>query len=210
MNFIKGLIHTQFNALRQIIRFATRPRLHNESVAEHTFYVVLYVLEIFEWLKEQATSHIDAMRIDIEKLIMMAVHHDLDESITGDLMRAFKQTASVAKQLDECITTAIKVHLDPTSFAHWNNQKDGSLEAEIVYLADWLVGVRYMFLEADMGNVALLRIGHQLIEEDVLKLPAKCPKLNKYGLIDMVQSTVIEELNTYIGGVTCRIVTTRR
>jgi 5'-deoxynucleotidase YfbR-like HD superfamily hydrolase len=195
MNFVKSLIHTQFNALRQIIRFATRPRLHNESVAEHSFYVVLYVLEIARWLKDHSDLY-----IDIHELVLMAIYHDLDEAITGDLMRAFKQTDSVTEQLEYCITTAIKAHLDPESFKHWADQKDGSLEAEILYISDWLVGIRYMFLEAEMGNIAMLRGGCQLIEEDIPKLSVKCPKLTGHGLIRMVQETVVDELNNYIGG----------
>lgn len=194
MSFIRDLIYTRFNALRQIIRFATRPRLHDESVAEHSFYVVLCSMEIWQWLKDRSESLIDAMRVSLEKLVLMAVYHDLDEAITGDLMRAFKQTPTVARQLDECITEAIKAHLNTCSFNIWTSQKDNSLEAEIVYMSDWLVGVQYILLEADMGNVALLKIGLPLIEEDLLKLPSKCPKLAAYGLIKMVQEAMVEEI----------------
>ena len=70
--------------LRYIKRFSICPRVHEESVAEHSYYVAFISLMIAEDLKAQ--NHF----VDVSKLLSRALLHDIDEVFSGDFMRMFK------------------------------------------------------------------------------------------------------------------------
>lgn len=106
------------------------PSYEAETVAEHTFEVALIALAFALKLDD---------RIDREKVLTMALVHDLSESVLGDTPRALTERLSEkVKYMIEC--EAIKNITDSEKigkiFEEYANGE--SLEAKIVKIADKL------------------------------------------------------------------------
>lgn len=85
------------NRLRYVIRFSTCYRLHDESVAEHSYYTALYAMMIAEWLHSNTE-----LQVDRGLLAQSALIHDLEESRSGDFPRPFKHSnPELARHLNE-------------------------------------------------------------------------------------------------------------
>lgn len=63
--------------LKDLIRYNTRTKITNESVAEHSYFVCLYVLEICNYFKVDNETKLEALSL--------AVIHDLPEIDLSDI-----------------------------------------------------------------------------------------------------------------------------
>lgn len=136
--------------LNRIIRFNTRHKISSESVAAHSFYVALYALILADIMKE----HVD--KIDKEKVLIYALLHDMEECVSGDVVRTFKKR--MIKAYDELTQESINTifdrfpeHLKTEYINNWKNNDKG-LEGLIVQVADDLSGLVYCIEEINMGN----------------------------------------------------------
>jgi len=142
--------------LAHVNRYSSLPVVRRENVAEHTCFVSIFCLLIGKDLQERGWG------VDYEKLLKSSLLHDIDESLSGDFLRCVKYGVPGLKTLlDEAshgfmrdIAGQIGIDLIPD----WKDAKDGSLEGNILAVADLLGVVSYILEEFAAGNRHLLYI----------------------------------------------------
>ena len=128
--------------LNQLIRYNTRTRITNESVAAHTFFVSLFCLKLFEELN-----------ISIEKryeILVKALLHDIGEVFTSDIPHTIKADNHV---LREIFNDLEKKYLEE----NWSSyitilESTDQLSYEILKLADIYSILQYTMTECHLGN----------------------------------------------------------
>lgn len=127
--------------LRHVVRFVQNPRIKDQSVAAHSYYVILitqYLCDLFKINKE--LSH-DA--------IQQAMFHDIGEAISLDMPSNVKRKNRLeAKRIEEVATKEMVEISEEDEI----NLKEGSIIALIVKLADLLDVVFHCSEEISMGN----------------------------------------------------------
>lgn len=129
--------------LKTLVRYNHRLRLTNESVAEHSFFTALFVLEICD--KLSISGELKA------KSIEYALLHDVPETIISDI-------PSDVKDLSETLRMLLQIFED--SFME-DNYPDYALYSKdeeifsIVKLADLYSVRQYCMVEAALGNKTL-------------------------------------------------------
>ncbi len=129
--------------LKTLVRYNHRLRLTNESVAEHSFFTALFVLEICDRLN--ISGELKA------KSIEYALLHDVPETIISDV-------PSDVKDLSETLRMLLQIFED--SFME-DNYPDYALHSKdeeifsVVKLADLYSVRQYCMVEAALGNKTL-------------------------------------------------------
>ena len=140
--------------MAHITRYSSLPILHKESVAEHTFFVAikayLLAVDMIQWGSD----------IDLTVVLKHAVLHDIDEAVTGDIIRPFKwSNDDLRKMMNRVTTQMLKDSLKgiPGSdalLAGWSPSPDSDwLEIQIVKCADLWSCVHYAHREYQLGNI---------------------------------------------------------
>lgn len=164
---IRDLMMGDVTRLRNVIRFNNCQRQHDESVAEHTFYVTFYAMVLADWFESE---YHPIPSINHTQLLKMCILHDFEESISGDIPRNFKHfRPELRDQLHSAASTIfdrVVKHLQSSAMykMFWRKQKDNTLEGLILGLADFMATVSYISLEVDRGNVAILRDTSDVLE----------------------------------------------
>lgn len=142
MNEVEAFYKQIYN-LSYISRYATVPRIKNESVAEHSFYVASIVMKLHE-----------IYIFDMHKAVAMAVMHDWTESWIDDttalVKRQFPEIAAAVKNAEYDIAND---HFNNEVYSLWydlNNKK--TIESLIVHLADVIQCSQYAKNEIKLGN----------------------------------------------------------
>jgi putative hydrolase of HD superfamily len=137
-----------------IKRYHTTPMFAQESVAEHSHFVAMITRIICHAL-EQA-GH----RVDTPRAVDLAMIHDYEEAISGDIISTFKHSEpELTDVLDRLTDKAIDQVFEtlPTELAGyyidlWRSHNAGSEEGEIVSVADKLAGLAFTHEQMRMGN----------------------------------------------------------
>jgi len=143
--------------LRYIKRFSICPRVHEESVAEHSYYVAFISLMLAEDLKNQC------YRIDVGLLLSRALLHDLDEVFSGDFIRMFKHHNEDVNREINCAATELVANFlqnypaGDQRLEYWEKSKEEDIEGRILGFADFLSVVSYIWQEIHAGNVIMLQ-----------------------------------------------------
>lgn len=117
-------------------RWSTTPRIHQQSVAEHSFFVTLYTAHLCDILKWPKIFKAEALQ--------WALIHDIPEAVTSDIPGPVKRIISDAKQL----AAMEKYIFDDLNYAY-----HASPEAKaIVKAANLIDEVFYLQFERIMGN----------------------------------------------------------
>lgn len=129
--------------LRFIQRYSITPRICNETVAEHSFFVATYVMELYKTYK-----------FDLNKAVQMALIHDFAESYIGDITLS---TKTMCPELVEAVSNAEKevMFQNFPSFIYElyrEYEQRTSVESLIVKLADTLQVRQYAGNEIELGN----------------------------------------------------------
>ena len=140
--------------LANILRWNTTPRINTESVASHSYFVVLYSIIISDYIKANYN-----LSPDIEKVCKIAVLHDLEESFSGDIVASIKASSvefrNVLEDINLKVLDKIFDHFDNKDeyISYWKMSRDYSyLESKIVRVADLISQILYSFEEIKMGN----------------------------------------------------------
>ena len=142
--------------LRYIKCFSICPRVHEESVAEHSFYVAFIAMMLAEVLKK--SGH----KINVGLLLSRALIHDLDEVFSGDFIRMFKHHNEPVKIAIEATSRAMMegfVKDYPAGaqlMEYWQTSKAQDIEGYILAYADYLSVLSYIWQEINAGNHAML------------------------------------------------------
>ena len=144
-NFFFGSIRN----LNAITRYANRLKSSKETVAAHVYYVSIYSMTLAKLIDKE-------IKVDYSKLYSLAMLHDIEECISGDIVRTLKIKMSEAfKQFSELSASTIlddlpedikKEYLD-----NWKTD-DGSIESKIVKISDELSGIAYCIEQISLGN----------------------------------------------------------
>src|SRR5436853_94810 len=67
-------------------RFSGSPVHRKESVGEHLWLAALYS----DLISQELEARLPEIEIDTGKLLRRAIYHDVEESITGDIVRGVK------------------------------------------------------------------------------------------------------------------------
>ena len=129
--------------LKFIQRYSITPRITNETVAEHSFFVATYVMELYKDYK-----------FDLNKAVQMAIIHDFAESFIGDITLS---TKTMCPDLVEAVSNAEKevMFQNFPSFIYElyrEYEQRTSVESLIVKLADTLQVRQYAGNEIELGN----------------------------------------------------------
>jgi 5'-deoxynucleotidase YfbR-like HD superfamily hydrolase len=137
-----------------IKRYHTTPMFAQESVAEHSHFVAMITRIICHAL-EQAGHPVDTLRA-----VDLAMIHDYEEAISGDIISTFKHSEPELTDVLERLTDrAIDQVFEtlPADLADyyidlWRGHNAGSEEGEIVSVADKLAGLAFTHEQLRMGN----------------------------------------------------------
>lgn len=175
---IEELVTGEFMRMAFISRYSSVPHLRDESVAEHSWTVSFYSMVIALDIRRRKCGN-----PDMSKLLSRTIVHDLDESLSGDLLRSFKYGYPELKRLMEEASKQALVpaigKLGSTStdfheiFKHWEMAKENDLEGYIVQISDLLSVVAYCWRERAMGNVLISPV----LKEVVMWLESKMQDL---------------------------------
>ena len=129
--------------LKFIQRYSITPRITNETVAEHSFFVATYVMELYKDYK-----------FDLNKAVQMAIIHDFAESFIGDITLS---TKTMCPDLVEAVSNAEKevMFQNFPSFIYElyrEYEQRTSVESLIVKLADTMQVRQYAGNEISLGN----------------------------------------------------------
>lgn len=129
--------------LKFIQRYSITPRITNETVAEHSFFVATYVMELYKDYK-----------FDLNKAVQMAIIHDFAESFIGDITLS---TKTMCPDLVEAVSKAEKevMFQNFPSFIYElyrEYEQRTSVESLIVKLADTMQVKQYAGNEIELGN----------------------------------------------------------
>lgn len=129
--------------LKFIQRYSITPRITNETVAEHSFFVATYVMELYKDYK-----------FDLNKAVQMAIIHDFAESFIGDITLS---TKTMCPELVEAVSNAEKevMFQNFPGFIYElyrEYEQRTSVESLIVKLADTMQVKQYAGNEIELGN----------------------------------------------------------
>lgn len=156
MTFIAQLLNGPMNRAHSVYRYSSRPVIKAESVAEHTFFVMLYSDMINAKLGYPA---------DTGDLLRRALIHDIDECVTGDFVRSFKYSdpelrRHLQRASDVFVQDMLSSYNVPTGslYGAWNRGKSQGIEGDILRVSDFLSVVAYLMRELQMGNATMLDV----------------------------------------------------
>ena len=137
-----------------IKRYHTTPMYAQESVAEHSHFVAM-ITRIICYALEQAGHPVDTLRA-----VDLAMIHDYEESVSGDIISTFKHSdPEFVGLLDRLTDRAIDQVFEtlPEDLATyytalWRSHNAGSIEGQIVSVADKLAGLAFSHEQLRMGN----------------------------------------------------------
>lgn len=147
--------HFLDRSLAHVKRFNNRPQHFPESVAEHSFYVIYFTSIISRLLKKVGEE------IDEAKTIKMAILHDMEETISGDILNPFKhyneEIVSIIRKVNqETIALAFEnlpEDLKAEFIELWKEEsKKETKEAQVVKLADKISLIAKCYEEMKAGN----------------------------------------------------------
>lgn len=165
--------------LNDIIRFNTRPKTINETVAAHSFFVALYVLILAELLEKRK------VKINTSVAVRRALLHDIEECVSGDVMLKLKNDPEMKKAYDkialfsaESALAELPEDIKSNLLQEWRTIEvsPDTTETWLVHVADSLSGVIYAKEQVNVGNKyfeiildSYLNRLHNLVEKSELE-----------------------------------------
>jgi putative hydrolase of HD superfamily len=151
-------------------RFSVYKCHFREDVAQHSYFTALYAMILADLERGRGR------RVDVEKLLRMALLHDAEESRTGDIHHPFKhQDPAFTKSIDD---RALQWFEDlmlglPDTLAHQyvelrKAEPGDTTEAVLVKAADKLEALLWAYEEYLLGNKHVSNA--KIVEDLLLKL----------------------------------------
>ena len=189
--FIRNDIATfskDVDVLRSLIRYQNCNRLVNESVAEHSFYVAVFVLKLREYYD-----------FNLEVALKTALIHDIPEARISDIPHNIKlanpEVAAALEKAEEKVTVDMLSEEANTLLKSFNH--GDTVEGKICQLADVLSVVLYANDEIKCGNRIFNYIAIKAIarcKEIVASLEAH---LNKSYTQEQIMNKINQIVNIY-------------
>ena len=154
--------------LASIERCSNTAHIQHYSVAQHSFFISFYT-KLFADLENNLVN--EDSKINTLKAIEMALVHDLEECVTGDLLYPFKHSIGLSenkkKRLSTAINEVIDTHVNEELFKElpdvikrsyirlWNGSKKNGNEGFLVEAMDKFEILIFALEEMDMGNMQM-------------------------------------------------------
>jgi len=181
-------------ALCYIERCSNTPHIRSYSVAQHSYYIALYAM-IFadmenermreaKWKEGVLYEHLDIY--DISEVTRKALLHDLEETITGDILYPVHHNdESFRKELEQvrnkCVNKEVFKELPKKVREHyirlWNTSKDLTKEGILVACMDKFEILMFAIQELDMGNQAFRVIYNNAVS--IIEKEFNIPSVNE-------------------------------
>lgn len=161
------IITGRLSRMSYVNRYSSFPVHRRENVAEHSYWVAMIALLIARDLNTQGND------FDLGVILERALLHDVDECVSGDIIRSFKYSTD---ELHDAIDDAAEINVrELTSkmgrgvgneLAHaWREAKNVSHAGDIVKFADMAAVAFYCREEHQTGNRAIMPTLKEAYEE---------------------------------------------
>jgi 5'-deoxynucleotidase YfbR-like HD superfamily hydrolase len=143
MNYLEDIYRLSF-----IKRYSNVPKLHEESVAEHGFFVAAIILDLY-----------GTYDFNLGEALTIAISHDMTEIELNDCPHIIKRKyPEIAKAYEICEADVAKQLPKVVAWgAREFDKAEKSTEALVVHLADVIQCLQYATVELKMGNEGYMR-----------------------------------------------------
>lgn len=158
-------------ALCYIERCSNTPHIRSYSVAQHSYYVALYAMLFADLENDRVREEGERLfgkkdyypLYDTFEVIKKALIHDLEESVTGDILYPvhnenidFKKLLIQVREkcVDEEVFRELPKNIRKYYIRLWRTSKDGTKEGVLVACMDKFEILMFAIQELDMGNQA--------------------------------------------------------
>lgn len=135
--------------LAYIKRYSNIPKLHEESVAEHGFFVAAIVLDLYNDFK-----------FNLQEALTIAISHDMTEMELNDCPHIIKKKYPEIARAYEICERAVADTLPP--IVKWGaeafDRTPLTIEAKVVHLADAMQCLQFAQVEVGLGNKGYMQI----------------------------------------------------
>lgn len=140
--------------LTTMIRYNNVPHIIDESVAAHSYQVSVLCLSLYDEYKNKIKD------LNLEKMLLMAIMHDIPEVFTGDIPYIVKTEKEELKLILDKIEVEKMEEIMPEKYFKLfvEYQKKDCPEAILVKLADTISSKIYADEEIKAGNTNLVRV----------------------------------------------------
>ena len=153
-------------SLMTVGRFSVYKCHFREDVAQHSYFTTLYAMVLADLERRLGT------KVDVERLMRMAVLHDAEEARTGDVHHPFKhQDIAFAEAMDTRgfewfgkMLGGLPQDIAQEYLGLRKAERETSTEASILKAADKIEALLWAYEEYLLGNV---HVRNALIVEDI-------------------------------------------
>ena len=164
MNYLQDIYR-----LAYIKRYSNIPKLHEESVAEHGFFVAAIVMQLHE-----------EYRFDLGRAICIATAHDMAEMELNDAPWIIKQKyPAIKKAFEECEAEVLKQMPIAVRKAAQEFEEAEIVEAKVVILADAMQCLQFATEELKTGNEGYMR---EVYNNSVKRIVELQEELEEYAI----------------------------
>lgn len=164
----------QHQRLGCLMRFSNVPRLAAQSVAEHSYSVTFLAMLVGDYLVDKGVE------IDRLCLLKMALLHDVEEVISGDILKTlkhgkFKEELGKLNEQNMYYLTRLLGVKKEEYLDLWREVKDGrTTAAKLISFVDMVDRILYCLKESHLGNnyfKELLEFEAQKLMDWTIQLP---------------------------------------
>jgi len=188
---LKQMLSGEIRKASHVIRYSSIEHGRDQNIAEHSHYVTLYALMIGRDCLQAG------MKLKMEKLLIDAIMHDVDEVVTGDFIRSFKYSNDeMHAMMDDMASYGCKELLQqlgvPELHKNWEHAKDTkTIEGQIVLIADLLEVVAYCITRIKVGNQHMKTVLRGAYEKFITKMDG--------AVYDRYKTAIAEVVMQYVG-----------
>ena len=137
-----------YSRMTNTVRYSTHSKIVSENVATHSFFVTYIAMILSDFISDRPVNR--------ERVLRMALIHDIEESLTGDIIYNIKHhNEDFSDAVEKLNVTIIREIYSGNDFylSIWDEYKEcKTVEAKIVEIADRLSSLLYIYSEAKLGN----------------------------------------------------------
>ena len=167
-NELLEISSSRFMNLNNIQRYSGTKLVEPENLSQHIVDTIMIGIKVINKLNTLT----DTSELDIEKYVMKAVYHDLEESVTGDIPRPLKYHDADTLSALKSVADVVALELFKDEFGehylyhhkNWINAKEGK-EGFILKIVDTLTVVIKVIKEVSLlNNMYMLKVAKEVIK----------------------------------------------
>lgn len=174
------LFNMQERMLAVVPRWSGLPRLHQQSTAEHSFYVTLYTDKLTGVLGWNPAMRYEA--------VQWAIRHDMAESVTGDIMGPVKRSL-----IDKRALNAFEDKIMDQMGPYYRVERPETNVIAVVKAANIIDEYFHVALEVAMGNSCM----RAMLDAVQIRMNAAMLKID----LSHITSDIIREGGRMIRGI---------